>query len=525
MSFKLQNRTVFLGFKVENRTGKFTLFFDLKFKSGLVFREKMNSRSRGVGSVGNSERVIQAGVGKSLIFPPLRHFPHPIPSLFSGIGSSPPFIHTVFPPPIEGRDTRMGEHLRKRFDEEFVQSILQKYAAKQLSVEQAVGILGIHRSQFFALLSQWKANNGHVTLASRRPAGMRIDASLEALIVEELAKEKRLIDDAEIPVYTYNYSYVRDQIFKALGRTVSVPTIIKRAKQNNNYLPKKVRTVHDREVLTHYPGELIQHDSSVHRFSPYAEKKWYLITSVDDFSRFMLYAQLVERESSWAHISALESAILAFGIPLAYYVDCHSIFRFVQGRDSVWREHKKLTDQVTPQWKQVLQDLRVKVTYALSPQAKGKVERPYRWLQDRLVRTCARENIKTIDEAQKVLSYEVDRYNHKQVHSTTKEIPAIRFDKALAFQRTMFRPFKLPSPYESTKDIFCLRLEKTVDAYHNVHLNGFPLRVRDVPLREKVDIRIVPDEKNGISELRFWYHRKLIDVKRVKNIDLEGVQF
>jgi len=38
----------------------------------------------------------------------------------------------------------------------------------------------------------------------------------------------------------------------------------------------------------------------------------------------------------------------------------------------------------------------VKVIYALSPQAKGKVERPYRWIQDRLVKTCYRENIRDI---------------------------------------------------------------------------------------------------------------------------------
>jgi len=51
----------------------------------------------------------------------------------------------------------------------------------------------------------------------------------------------------------------------------------------------------------------------------------------------------------------------------------------------------------------VLSDLNVDVTYALSPQAKGKIERPYQWMQDRVVRTCARDKIKTIDEAQKVL--------------------------------------------------------------------------------------------------------------------------
>jgi hypothetical protein len=95
-----------------------------------------------------------------------------------------------------------------------------------------------------------------------------------------------------------------------------------------------------------------------------------LITSIDDYSRYMLYAQLLEKELSWCHIAALEEVMLTYGIPLVYYVDSHSIFRFVQGRDSVWREHKKLTDQVTPQWKQVLTNLQVQVTYALSPQSK-----------------------------------------------------------------------------------------------------------------------------------------------------------
>ena len=92
-----------------------------------------------------------------------------------------------------------------------------------------------------------------------------------------------------------------------------------------------------------------------------------------------------------------------------YYVDNHSIFRFVQGRDSRWRKHNLLTDHADPQWKQGVQDLRVRVTYALSAQAKGKIERPYRWLQDRLVRTCAREHITRMEEAQQVLEQEDQR--------------------------------------------------------------------------------------------------------------------
>jgi L-rhamnose mutarotase len=88
----------------------------------------------------------------------------------------------------------------------------------------------------------------------------------------------------------------------------------------------------------------------------------------------------------------LETIWLAHGIPLSYYVDSHSIFRFVERRDSVWKKQYLKTDEVDQQWKRIMNECRVKVIYALSAQAKGKIERPYRWLQDRVVRTCARDH-------------------------------------------------------------------------------------------------------------------------------------
>ena len=114
---------------------------------------------------------------------------------------------------------------------------------------------------------------------------------------------------------------------------------------------------------------------------------------MDDFSRFILYAVLVAKETTWEHILALEVVLLKYGFPLAYYVDSYSIFRFVQGRDSYWRNHYKLTDEVVPQWKQVLDDCRIKVIYASSPQAKGKIERFYRWIQDRMTNSYRRVSI------------------------------------------------------------------------------------------------------------------------------------
>lgn len=239
----------------------------------------------------------------------------------------------------------------------------------------------------------------------------------------------------------------------------------------------------------------------------------------------MLYAVLVEKETRWAHIKALESVWLRHGFPLQYYVDSHSIFRFVERRDSVWRKHYLKTDEVDTQWKRILSECKVKPIYALSPQAKGKIERPYRWLQERIVRTCARENIREIGEVREILSYEVKRYNEHQVHSTTKEIPANRFERAIKEGKTLFRPFKVPYPYESTKDIFCIKEERATNAYRKVSFEGIELKVSGVNPHKKVELRMVPDEETGLTEIRFWYKGKLVGTQKVRTTELKSIYY
>ena len=206
---------------------------------------------------------------------------------------------------------------------------------------------------------------------------------------------------------------------------------------------------------------------------------------------------------------------------LDYYVDSNSIFRFIEKRGSIWSKHYLKTDEVDPQWKKIMRECRVQVSYTLSPQAKGKIERPYRWLQDRIVRTCARENIRKIEGIREVLSYEVKRYNEQQVHSVTGEIPVIRLEKAIREGKSLFRPFKVPSPYESTKDIFCIREERTTDAYRKVSIDGIELRVPGVDPYEKVELGMIPDKETGLTEIRFWHKGKLLGTQKIKSKDLK----
>lgn len=342
----------------------------------------------------------------------------------------------------------MAKHLHKKFSDEHVKSLIQKYLTHEIELFYILDILGIKRRRFFSLLKKYREDPERFSISyGRKKSTRKIGLAIEKNIIKELRIEKRLIEDKNMPIRSYNYSYIRDQLWSKYRQKVSVPTIIDRAKKNNFYFPRPKRKSHDREVLTNYVGELIQHDSSYHKWSPYAEEKWHLITSLDDYSRNMLYADFVEPETSWDHISALESVILRYGFPYAYYVDSHSIFRFVQKRDSFWRTHHKVTDDVDPQWKQVLNDCQVKIIHALSPQAREKIERPYGWLQDRIVRTCAREMVRTIGQAREVLDAEVNRYNNHQVHSTTREIPSLRFQQALESKKSLFREFAVPPPF------------------------------------------------------------------------------
>jgi len=405
--------------------------------------------------------------------------------------------------------------------------LLEKYLNEKVELSYLLETLRIKRRRFFELLEGYKKDPDNFSIQyKRKSATRRISDEVEKNIINELKKEKKLIEDKSIPITFYNYSYIKDQIYQSYEQKVSLPTIIDRAKKEGFYTSRqRKKKLHDREVLTNYIGELIQYDSSHHKFSPYVDKRWYLITSLDDYSRVLLYYRLVEKETSWHHIVALQDVFLTWGIPFSYYVDSHSIFRFVQGRDSLWRRHYLLTDGVDTQWKKVIDECKVKPIYALSPQARGKVERPYRWLQDRLVRTCARKEMRTIQEAEKVLESEVTRYNYRQVHSTTGEIPILRFERAIKEKKSLFREFMIPSPYKSVTDIFCLRVKRKVDPYHKISIHNLKFRVHKAPLRQEVELRIAPDEKTGIAEVRIWYKDILTDVYQVKNSDLKLVHF
>lgn len=417
------------------------------------------------------------------------------------------------------------QQVHKRLDTVAVKDILVRYDERRLELVAALAMLGVKRSRFFKMLAEFRANPAAFNVTYERATPKRISETTEELIKKELLKEKKLITNPQLPITEYNYAAVHDTLRDEHRTSVSTKTIIRRAKEYGCYLEPRIKKIHDREVITNYAGELIQHDSSHHQWSPYVETKWYGITSLDDYSRRILFGDLFEVENRWNHILAVESVVLTYGAPQAYYADQHSIFRFVEKRDSLWKKNVLETDAIDPEWKRVLKECGTKVIYALSPQAKGKIERPYRWLQARVVRQCARDQVTTFTDARQIFRDEIDRYNNRQVHSTTKEIPSVRFERAIKNGQTMFRQFRVPEPYQSSKDVFCLRATRVVDAYRKISLHNLKITVPKVPPNYPVELRMVPDHEKQLVDVRFWFKGELVGTQIFKEQDLPLVQF
>ena len=138
-------------------------------------------------------------------------------------------------------------------------------------------------------------------------------------------------------------------------------------------------------------GELVQVDGSYHRWFEKRGNECCLIVFIDDATSELKLLRFVEQETSYNYMTCLKFYIERFGRPLALFSDRHSIFRSTSPSASGIR---------TPtQFARACSNLDIRIICAKTPQAKGRVERANRTLQDRLVKELRLRNISTMEEA------------------------------------------------------------------------------------------------------------------------------
>jgi transposase InsO family protein len=166
-----------------------------------------------------------------------------------------------------------------------------------------------------------------------------------------------------------------------------------------------IAAVRKRGVKRHYKrrerkaqeGALLLWDGSPHRWFGDQQGQCSLMVVIDDATGALLHGVFAVQEDAQSYLVCLKQILLEKGIPLAVYMDRHGIFH---RNDDHWSLEEQLAGEQTPtQVGQALGELGIKAIFALSPQAKGRVERLFNTLQDRLVQELRLAGITTSKQA------------------------------------------------------------------------------------------------------------------------------
>jgi transposase InsO family protein len=166
-----------------------------------------------------------------------------------------------------------------------------------------------------------------------------------------------------------------------------------------------IAAVRKRGVKRHYKrrerkaqeGALLLWDGSPHHWFGKGAGPCNLTAVIDDATGALLHGVFTLEEDAQSYLLCLRAILLEKGIPLGLYMDRHGIFR---RNDDHWSLQEQLAGEQTPtQVGQALRELGIEAIFALSPQAKGRVERLFNTLQDRLVQELKLAAISTPQQA------------------------------------------------------------------------------------------------------------------------------
>ena len=194
-------------------------------------------------------------------------------------------------------------------------------------------------------------------------------------------------------------------------------------------------------------GELLQIDGSMHDWLEGRGQRLALITFIDDATSEVIYGVFREEEDAAGYVEGLKWICEREGIPLALYSDRRNIFGDLNTGDS--------------QFKRIVEDLGATVIPAHSPQAKGRVERLFGTLQDRLVKALREAAASTVEDANRVLNAYLPGHN-------------ARFVKPAADPASAFRPW----PEELKKaDVLAFKHTRKVKGDNTISFSGYQLQI------------------------------------------------
>ncbi|MGO9611824.1 MAG: ISNCY family transposase [Dissulfurispiraceae bacterium] len=233
-----------------------------------------------------------------------------------------------------------------------------------------------------------------------------------------------------------------------------------------------------------YCGELVQMDGSHHDWFE-GRGPWCVLMAYIDDATGRVYGKFYEYEGTIPAMDSFRRYIRKYGIPMSLYLDKHTTYKSTA---KVTVEEELQGIEPMSQFERAMKELGDKVLHAHSPQAKGRIERLFGTLQDRLVKEMRLGGISTIEEANRFLQGYLSDYNRK-------------FMVAAVSKEDLHRP--LPQGTDLDK-ILCIRAERTVRNDNTITYNGTLYQIDESLMSKKVTLeqringamRIVSQDKS-----------------------------
>lgn len=284
-------------------------------------------------------------------------------------------------------------------------AIMDKLVAKQIRQKHASRQLGISIRQVQRLMKRYKREGicGLIHQSRGRVGNRTLSRDMKDQIIllikqqypdfgptlacEKLAERDGIVVSRE----ALRQLLIKEQLWKARQKSQEV-----------------IHTYRQRRSCV---GELIQLDGSPHAWFEKRAAPCTLIAFIDDATSKIMDGAFVDYEGTFTLFGATQHYLETYGKPLSFYVDKHSTFK-INRQATIEEELKDLMPQ--SQFGRAMGDLCIEVIFAHSPQAKGRVERLFETLQDRLVKEMRLEGISAKEEGTRYFrEVYIPRHNSK----------------------------------------------------------------------------------------------------------------
>ena len=330
--------------------------------------------------------------------------------------------------------------------------VLNSLLAEHMTLDQAATVMGVSPRHARRMLTAYR-DKGSSSLAH----GLRGQRPHNA--TAERTKD-RMLRLARTRYAGTNHTHLSELLSEREGIDIARTTLRRILVNAGLSSPRRRRPPKHRVRRQRMPreGMLIQLDGSYHPWLGDDRPEFTLLIAVDDATGCVVNASFSEKEDARSYFLLIQGLVQRCGIPLALYTDRHGVFRHTPGSVSAG---------TSTQFSRAMDELGIQLIFALSLQAKGRVERAAGTFQDRLVTELRLSGASTIEQANTVLEEFLPRFNQ-------------RFQVPAQYPETAFRPL---DPELCLEQVLCFKHSRKVAKDNTVRFQLHTLQLLPGPDR------------------------------------------